>query len=183
MKKKENAKEPQVLVVDEKDRPKGEMDKMEAHRKGVLHRAFSVLLFDGQGRLLLQQRASGKYHSGGLWSNTCCSHPLPGESVEEAAARRLREEMGIDAPLDKLFSTRYFLEVGNGMIEHELNHVLFGISDQEPDPDSEEAMDRHSVTREEVDQELQSCPERFTEWFKVIWQEFAEYERAVEKEG
>jgi isopentenyl-diphosphate delta-isomerase len=172
-----------VLLVDEQDRPQGEMDKLEAHRKGVLHRAFSVLLFDRDGRLLLQQRATGKYHSGGLWTNTCCSHPAPDEPVKEAAYRRLHEEMGIHAPLRELFTTRYYLELGEGMIEHELDHVFFGISDEEPSVDGLEVMDQRFASRTEIDDELVQGPERFTEWFKVIWQKFGDHEKEEIRSG
>lgn len=176
---KERGTDVRVLLVDGDDRPQGEMEKFEAHRKGVLHRAFSVLVFDRNGQILLQKRAKGKYHSAGLWTNACCSHPKPDERVEEGAARRLREEMGIQAPLRKLFTTRYFLELGDGMIEHELDHVFLGISDDEPDANDEEVMDQRSAAREELDQELQSYPDHFTEWFKVIWQEFTQHEKAL----
>lgn len=176
---KERRTDVRVLLVDGDDRPQGEMEKFEAHRKGVLHRAFSVLVFDRNGQILLQKRAKGKYHSAGLWTNACCSHPKPDERVEEGAARRLREEMGIQAPLRKLFTTRYFLELEDGMIEHELDHVFLGISDDEPDANDEEVMDQRSVAREELDQELQSYPDHFTEWFKVIWQEFTQHEKAL----
>lgn len=167
-----------VLLVDDGDRPTGEMEKLQAHQKGALHRAFSVLLFDRKGQLLLQQRATDKYHSGGLWTNTCCSHPHPNESVEEGASRRLREEMGLEAPLRKLFTTRYYLELGDGMIENEFDHVFLAISDDEPQVNGQEVMDQRFASREEVQQELQNDPDRFTEWFKVIWQEFVEHERS-----
>lgn len=166
-----------VLLVDDRDRPMGKMEKLEAHQKGALHRAFSVLLFNRKGELLLQKRANGKYHSGGLWTNTCCSHPFPEESVEEGAWRRLQEEMGIDAPLRKAFTTRYYLELGSGMIENEYDHVFIGISDQEPAVDGEEVMDQRYIPSEAIEEELKREPERFTEWFKVIWQEFREHER------
>lgn len=181
--KKQGTKDARVQLVDENDRPQGEMDKVEAHHKGVLHRAFSVLIFDRKGRILLQKRAIGKYHSGGLWTNTCCSHPKPDESVEEAAARRLREEMGMDAPLRRLFTTRYFLELGDGMIEHELDHVFLGISEQAPEFDRSEVMDQRYATRTELELDLQSHPQHFTEWFKVIWREFNEHEKVLEHKG
>lgn len=171
-----------VLLVDDGDHPAGEMDKLEAHQQGALHRAFSVLLFDRKGQLLLQQRATDKYHSGGLWTNTCCSHPDPGESVEEGASRRLREEMGLEAPLKKLFTTRYYLELGDGMIENEFDHVFIATSDEEPQVNSEEVMDQRFASKEEIEDELQASPETFTEWFKVIWQEYTELERHLPKE-
>lgn len=175
----EQEKGTQVLLVDEHDRPQGEMNKWDAHRAGALHRAFSVFLFDPEGKLLLQKRATGKYHSGGLWTNTCCSHPKPEEDIEEAASRRLQEEMGIETSLRKLFTTRYYLELGDGMVEHELDHVFLGISSQEPVMDDAEVMDRHFAPREEIEEGLRTKPEVYTEWFKVIWQDLIEHERTI----
>src|SRR5262245_32152936 len=116
-----------VVLVAGDDRPIGTMPKLEAHRRGLLHRAVSVFVRDGSGRLLLQQRAVGKYHSGGLWTNTCCSHPRPGESAAEAAARRLDEEMGLACPLTFLFPMRYCATVSNGLVEHEIVKVFGGV--------------------------------------------------------
>ncbi|MFT4022708.1 MAG: isopentenyl-diphosphate Delta-isomerase [Flavihumibacter sp.] len=109
----------QVVLVDNDDREVGTMEKMEAHRQAKLHRAFSVFIFDSRGRMLLQQRAFGKYHSGGLWTNACCSHPFPGEAVEDAARRRLKEELGFTVPLTHLFSFIYKAPFDNGLTEHE----------------------------------------------------------------
>lgn len=116
----------QVILVNELDQETGLMEKMEAHEKGLLHRAFSVFIMNDQGDMLLQQRALDKYHSGGLWTNACCSHPLPGEAVEAAAHRRLSEEMGFDCPLRELFQFTYRTEFDNGLIEHEYDHVWTG---------------------------------------------------------
>ena len=116
----------QVILVDQQDREIGVAEKLEAHRKGKLHRAFSVFLFNAKDEMLLQQRAAEKYHSGGLWTNTCCSHPRPGEPTEAAARRRLREEMGISCNLNKAFDFIYRAEFDNGLIEHELDHVFIG---------------------------------------------------------
>jgi isopentenyl-diphosphate delta-isomerase len=118
--------EDQVILVDEQDNPIGAAGKLAAHRSGSLHRAFSIFVFDRSGRLLLQRRAATKYHSGGLWSNTCCSHSRPGERTAAAARRRLREEMGIECTLTEVFSFVYRAELGNGLIEHEYDHVFFG---------------------------------------------------------
>src|SRR5918997_6672888 len=116
----------QVILVDEADREVGTGSKLEAHREGALHRAFSVFVFDRRGRLLLQKRAAGKYHSGGLWSNTCCGHPRPGEATAEAARRRLREEMNFDCELRAAFEFLYRAQFTNKLIEHEYDHVFVG---------------------------------------------------------
>src|SRR6187397_1234836 len=116
----------EVILVTETDEPIGTMDKIRAHTDGLLHRAFSIFIFDNKGRMLLQQRSSEKYHGARLWSNTCCSHPYPDENVEEAALRRLQEEMGFTTPLSKLFEFKYKAEVENNLIEHEYDHVFIG---------------------------------------------------------
>ena len=159
-----------VVLVDEQDVPIGTRGKMDAHRSGELHRAFSVFVFDAQDRLILQQRALGKYHSGGLWTNTCCSHPRPGEPVAEAAVRRLRGEMGIVCQgLEHQFSFIYRAEVGNGLAEHELDHVLFARHGGDVRPDEREAMAWRAVTDEELDHELRTRPDRFTAWLRSCW--------------
>ena len=128
-----------VILVDEKDRAIGTMEKMEAHQKGVMHRAFSIFVFNDEGELMLQQRALTKYHSPGQWTNTCCSHPREGEITSEAAHRRLVEEMGFDTALEEKFSFTYYSdEVGEGLIEHEFDHVFFGNYQQEPQLNPEE---------------------------------------------
>src|SRR5690348_5807899 len=116
----------QVVLVNEEDQEVGTMEKMEAHRRGVLHRAFSVFIFNKQGEMLLQQRAQEKYHSGGLWTNACCSHPRPGEEVSEGAGRRLVEELGFETELQPVFNFVYKANFENGLIEHEFDHVYFG---------------------------------------------------------
>src|SRR5689334_14921661 len=121
-----------VILVDASDNELGTMDKMEAHRKGVLHRAFSILLFNSKGEILLQKRSSLKYHSAGLWTNTCCSHPKPNEPMTTAAQRRLSEEMGINASLEFLYKFQYQVQLDNGLIEHELDHVYIGLFNDEP---------------------------------------------------
>src|SRR5690606_8808547 len=128
-----------VILVDENDRAIGTMEKMEAHRKGVLHRAFSVLLFNSKGELLIQKRSAGKYHSAGLWTNTCCSHPRPDETLTEAATRRLQEEMGIQVDVEPLYNLIYKVNLDGGLSEHELDHVLIGHFDGEPDLNHNEA--------------------------------------------
>lgn len=162
------AEEPeQVVLVDERDRDLGHMEKLAAHREGMLHRAFSVFIFNSKGHLLLQQRAKGKYHSPGLWTNTCCGHPRPGESTQLAAERRLKEEMGITAPLAPVMRFAYRAELGGGLIEHELDHVLIGEYDRDPLPDPSEAMDWRWVDKAELDKELAAHPALFTAWFPL----------------
>ena len=158
----------QVILVDEHDRELGFMEKMEAHQKGVLHRAFSVLLFNSKGELLLQKRSATKYHSAGLWTNTCCSHPRPGETLTEAATRRLREEMGIMVGLESLYSFIYKVNLDGGLIEHELDHVLIGQLDGEPIVNKEEVADWRYTSISRLKAEVQENPSEFTHWFKLI---------------
>lgn len=165
----DTAPEEQVLLVNEHDQPEGTMGKLEAHQVGALHRAFSVFLFDDQGRLLMQKRATGKYHSAGLWTNTCCSHPRPQEAVALAARRRLMEEMGIDTPVEHRFSFLYKAEFDNGLIEHELDHVFFGRWNGPAEPHPEEADDWKYMTTEELERDLHQHPERYTVWLRTCW--------------
>lgn len=155
-----------VVLVDPDDRPLGSAPKLEAHRSGVLHRAFSVFLFDDEGRLLLQQRAHTKYHGGGLWANTCCGHPRPDEPTEAAAARRLREEMGLGAVLTHAGSFLYRAEVEHGLTEHELDHVFVGRTDGDPQPDPAEVAGWRWLRPEELRGEIARDPARFTVWFE-----------------
>ncbi|MGD1844654.1 MAG: isopentenyl-diphosphate Delta-isomerase [Salibacteraceae bacterium] len=159
--------EEKVILVDESDRPLGTMDKLEAHRQGVLHRAFSVFVFNEQNELLLQQRAHHKYHSGGLWTNTCCSHPRPGEEVMDAAHRRLVEEMGFDCPIEFKFSFIYKKVLDNELTEHELDHVLVGQFSDAPEVNPDEVGGWRYVDLETLMKEINLYPERFTEWFKL----------------
>jgi isopentenyl-diphosphate delta-isomerase len=157
----------EVILVDENDRELGRAPKLAAHRSGALHRALSVQLQGRDGRLLLQKRHVGKYHSGGLWTNTCCSHPRPGEPAIDAARRRLLEEMGIACPLSPLFSTRYRAELDHGMIEHELVHVFGGKYDGAVRPDPAEADGFAWLTLEEVEADVARAPERYSVWFRL----------------
>lgn len=157
-----------VVLVDENDQETGRMEKMEAHRRGVLHRALSVFVFNADNELLLHRRALTKYHSGGLWTNTCCSHPRPDEAVEAAAVRRLGEEMGMHASLTKQFHFVYRAELDHNLIEHELDHVFVGYSSATPQPDPAEVMDWKWISRERLLHELQETPEQFTAWFRII---------------
>ncbi|EDM36687.1 putative isopentenyl-diphosphate delta-isomerase [Pedobacter sp. BAL39] len=158
-----------VILVDADDVEVGTMPKMEAHLEGRLHRAFSVFIFNSGGELLLQRRALEKYHSGGKWTNTCCSHPREGEDTLLAAQRRLMEEMGMIADLNHEFSFLYKAELSNGLTEHEYDHVFFGISDQVPDPDPEEVADFRYLRLEVLQEELNVHPEQYTEWLKICF--------------
>lgn len=164
------AAEEHVILVDEHDRQLGTMEKMEAHRQGVLHRAFSIFLFNSDGELLLHQRAREKYHSGGLWTNTCCSHPRDGESVLEAANRRLMEEMGMTAPLEPQFTFIYKRALDQGLTEHELDHVLFAVSDDVPAPNPTEVADYRYASLETVAGDIAQHPDQYTEWFKICFE-------------
>lgn len=158
-----------VILVDENDNPLGEMEKMEAHRKALLHRAVSVFLFNNDNKLLLQKRAFGKYHSPGLWTNTACTHPYVNESNEEAVIRRLKEEMGISVDgVRKLFDFIYKESFENGLTEYELDHVFVGFSDELPVCDLNEVSDFDYVDLDEVLERVKSSPNDFTVWFKAI---------------
>jgi isopentenyl-diphosphate delta-isomerase len=156
----------QVILVDEFDREVGVREKLEAHREGVLHRAFSIFVFDSTKRLLLQKRAATKYHSGGLWSNTCCGHPRPGEATAVAARRRLKEEMNFDCELREAFAFLYRAEVG-ALVEHEYDHVFVGVYDGEPVPDGAEVEDWKRVSLTDLRRDLRAKPERYTDWLRL----------------
>jgi isopentenyl-diphosphate delta-isomerase len=170
----------EVILVNEEDQPIGQMEKMEAHQKGLLHRAFSVLIFNSSEQVLLQKRASSKYHSGGLWTNTCCSHPRPGETVLDAANRRLMEEMGMTADLTERFHFIYKTDLDNDLVEHELDYVLVGQSDDLPKLNSDEAEDFKYIDLETLKEELKSSPENYTVWFKIIMEAYFDHEFKVE---
>lgn len=164
-----------VILVNERDEPIGSMEKIEAHRKAVLHRAFSVFIFNSKGEMLLQQRALNKYHSGGLWTNACCSHPMPGETTPEAAARRLREELGFTTPLKKIFEFTYHTVFDNGLTEHEFDHVFTGIYEQAIVPDKEEVNDYCYKSLGEIQHSLQSHPQKYTSWFHIAFPKVKEW--------
>jgi isopentenyl-diphosphate Delta-isomerase len=162
-------KETEVILVNEEDQPVGTMEKMEVHQQGLLHRAFSVFIFDRQGNMLLQKRAAGKYHGAGLWTNACCSHPYPGESTESAAERRLFEELGFNTPLKKAFEFVYKAKVENDLTEHEYDHVFIGTYEGEINPDEEEVSDFRYVSISQIKKELEEQPGNFTSWFKIAF--------------
>ena len=161
-----------VIIVDANDSPIGTAPKLEAHRSGLRHRAISVVIGDRDGRILLHRRAAGKYHSGGLWTNTCCSHPRPGEPAIDAATRRLVEEMGISCPLAFMFSMNYRAEVSNGLVEDEIVHVFGGRFDGTPSPDPLEVSDWCWKPFGEVEQDVDARPDIYTIWFRKIRNEF-----------
>lgn len=160
-----------VILVDEADRALGTMEKFEAHRRGLLHRAFSVFLFSPDGQCLVQRRAAGKYHSGGLWSNACCSHPRPGEAMDAAARRRLEEELGIVCDLEKVLETRYDLDVGGGLREVEYNHTYLGMLDTRtvlsPDPEECSACLWKPIGDIEID--IAAGSDAYTAWFVLLF--------------
>ncbi|MFM2139543.1 MAG: hypothetical protein RJA57_1850, partial [Bacteroidota bacterium] len=159
----------EVILVDGTDRPCGRMEKMEAHRRGLLHRAFSVFIVGSDGRMLLQQRALSKYHSGGLWTNACCSHPAPDEDTAVAARRRVREELGIDIPLERLFDFTYRAELEGGLTEHEFDHVFLGRYDGPLPFNTAEVMAVRWVPMSEIERSLSGEPESFTVWFRIAF--------------
>lgn len=158
-----------VQLVDERDNELGIMEKIAAHKEAALHRAISVFIFNSKGEMLLQQRAAQKYHSGLLWTNTCCSHPRPGEDRQAAAQRRLYEEMGLRCTLQHRFSFLYKADLDDGMTEHEYDHVYFGYTDDIPKADPEEVADWAYRSVADIDALIAGQPALFTEWFKLIF--------------
>ncbi len=170
--------EENVILVNEKDEQIGLMPKMEAHEKALLHRAFSVFVFNEKNDLMLQQRAASKYHSPGLWTNTCCSHQREGETNIEAGKRRLQEEMGFSTELKDTVSFIYKAPFDNGLTEHEFDHILVGKFDGEPDLNPEEAAAYKWLSLEEVKKDMQVNPHIYTAWFKII---FDKYYQTIEQ--
>jgi len=156
----------QIILVDEQDREIGLADKLEAHRRGDRHRAISVCVTDNQGRMLLQRRALGKYHSGGLWTNACCTHPRPGETTVDAASRRLEEELGVVCALQFLFVTHYRADVGKGLIEDEIVHLFSGYYDGEVYPDLSEVQEYGWFEPKFLLADVSERPEMYTYWFR-----------------
>lgn len=161
--------EEEVILVDIDDKEIGRMPKMEAHILGKLHRAFSVFIFNTKGELLLQQRAFDKYHSGGEWTNTCCSHPKPGEVTINAAHRRLQEEMGMQSVLSPVFSFSYRAILKQGIVEHEYDHVFFGVTDQVPIVNPTEVNAYQYIKMALLQEDLTSNPDKYTAWLKICF--------------
>ena len=160
----------QVVLVDEKDSETGVMEKLLAHQKGLLHRAFSVFIFNRNGDLLLQKRSADKYHSAGLWTNTCCSHPGSGEDVKLSAQKRLFSEMGINCSIEFLFTECYKLPLRDGLTEHEFDHVFYGICNDVPEISPDEVETYRYVSRQDLKEDIFKNPDYYTEWFKLLWE-------------
>ncbi|MDU8885579.1 isopentenyl-diphosphate Delta-isomerase [Yeosuana sp. MJ-SS3] len=167
--------EEQVILVNENDEQIGLMPKLEAHQKALLHRAFSVFIFNNKNELMLQRRAVHKYHSPGLWTNTCCSHQREGESNIDAGKRRLREEMGFVTDLEEVISFIYTAPFDNGLTEHEYDHVLIGYYNGEPDINSDEVADWKWMSLDKIKADISLQPELYTEWFKIIFDKFYQH--------
>jgi isopentenyl-diphosphate Delta-isomerase len=159
----------QVILVNELDEQTGVMEKMEAHEKALLHRAFSVFIFNKEGLILLQQRAVTKYHSPGLWTNACCSHPNPGEETLAAAERRLNEELGFVTPIKKAFHFTYKAVFDNGLTEHEFDHVFVGAYDGNMNLNADEVKAVTYKSMKEIAVDLETAPHQYTEWFKIAF--------------
>nr|WP_294991111.1 isopentenyl-diphosphate Delta-isomerase [uncultured Sediminibacterium sp.] len=171
----------QVILVNELDEVVGVMEKMEAHEKALLHRAFSVFVFNKQHQLLLQKRAITKYHSGGLWTNTCCSHPRPGEPTENAALRRLKEEMGFETKLTKAFTFVYQASFENGLTENEFDHVYIGEYDGMVNANPDEVASFAYCGLDEIEKSMQEHPEHYTVWFQIAFPKLQNWYKAIHK--
>ena len=174
-------KEEHVILVNENNEQIGLMPKMEAHEKAVLHRAFSVFIFNDKNELMLQQRALSKYHSPGLWTNTCCSHQRDGESNIQAGKRRLMEEMGFVVDLQESISFIYKAPFDNGLTEHEYDHVLIGRYNESPNINREEVADWKWIPLEAVKMDMEVHSELYTAWFKIIFEKFYEHINILDK--
>ena len=172
-------KEEKVILVDSEDKPIGTLPKMEAHEKGVLHRAFSVFILNQKGELMLQQRAHHKYHSPGLWTNTCCSHQREGEQNIEAGMRRLDEEMGFSVTLEELFSFIHKAPFDNGLTEHELDHVMLGHYEEVPQINTEEVAEWKWMSLIDIEADIAINPDEYTVWFKIIFERFFNHIKAI----
>lgn len=164
-----------VILVDERDVQTGTMEKLEVHQKALLHRAFSIFIFNGKGEMLLHKRAANKYHSAGLWTNACCSHPSPGEETLVSAQNRLQEEMGISTSLEKAFEFMYKAAFDNGLTEYEFDHVFVGNYDGEVFPNKDEVSDYCFKSIAEIKDSIQTHPQKYTEWFKIAFPKLEEY--------
>ncbi|MCP4600019.1 MAG: isopentenyl-diphosphate Delta-isomerase [Proteobacteria bacterium] len=163
-----------LILVDEHDNQVGTGEKMEVHRKGILHRCFSIFIFNSADQMLLQKRAISKYHSGGLWTNSCCSHPRNSEELEEAIHRRLIEEMGFDCEMKEIFTFIYKAELDHGLTEHEYDHVYIGRYDDKITPNPEEADGYEWEEVEKIEKEIKRSPDHYTVWFKIAFAELIE---------
>lgn len=165
----------EVILVNEQDEAIGSMEKMEAHEKALLHRAFSVFIFNSKREMLLQQRSDKKYHSAGLWTNACCSHPSPGEDTATAAARRLKEELGFTAPLKEAFTFIYRTDFENGLTENEFDHVYTGVYDGRVVADEDEVKNFAFIAMDEIEESIRRDPGKFTTWFVIAFPEIKKW--------
>ncbi|MFA8300172.1 MAG: isopentenyl-diphosphate Delta-isomerase [Hyphomicrobiales bacterium] len=170
-----------VVLVDNNDNDLGQMEKMEAHIKGILHRAFSIFILNSRNEMLIHKRALTKYHSPGLWTNACCSHPRKNENVLDAGHRRLQEEMGFDCNIKEIFTFIYKADVGDGLIEHEYDHVLFGLSDIIPNINPDEVDSYKYVDINKLSTDIKLNPQNYTEWFKIAYKEFLIHLNTINK--
>ena len=164
-----------VVLLNENDEPQGLMEKIEAHEKALLHRAFFVFVNNDKGEIMLQQRALSKYHSPGLWTNTCCSHQRDGEQNLAAGKRRLMEEMGFETPLKELFSFVYKADMGNGLTEHEFDHVMQGEFNELPNINPEEVASWKWMLPDDIKKDIEKQPDLYTPWFKIIFEKYYMY--------
>ena len=167
--------ESDIILVDTDDNQIGTAEKIQTHKTGLLHRAFSIFVFNSKGELLLQKRAKTKYHTPGLWTNTCCSHPIPGENILENAEQRLKKEMGFECNLQEKFSFIYKAELDQGLTEHEFDHVFIGIFNGQPHPDPEEVEEFAWLSLDRIRENIKDHPEKYTFWFKSILEQHSDY--------
>ena len=164
-----------IILVDEKDNQIGTGEKLIVHKEGKLHRCFSIFVFNSKEEIMLQRRAKSKYHSGGLWTNTCCSHPRAGEENEEAAHRRLTEEMGFDCGLKEIFTFSYKAQLDQGLTENEFDHVFIGYYDGDPKINPEEADEWKWVSMNDLDEDIKNYPEKYTVWSLIAFEKIKDY--------
>ncbi len=160
-----------IITVDEQDKETGYREKLEVHRNGILHRAFSAVIFNNNGEMLLQKRAKGKYHSPGLWSNTCCSHQRVGETLTEAVSRRIQEELGFTCDCKEIFQFKYYVEFDNGLMEHEIDHVFLGYFNEMVTPREDEVEQVQWVKLDQLRKDMKEYPQRYTVWFKILMEQ------------
>jgi isopentenyl-diphosphate Delta-isomerase len=168
-----------LILVDENDKPWGKLEKQLVHELGLLHRAFSVFIFNTKGEMLLQQRADEKYHSGGLWTNACCSHPRWGEELTVAVGRRMEEEMGLKCETAFAFSFLYKTPFENGLTEHELDHVFIGVSDEIPNPQRTEVKSWKYMSIDSIRKDIEMNPQLYTVWFKLVFEKVTSHRRVA----
>lgn len=164
-----------VILVDENDKEIEIEEKLKAHEKGKLHRAFSIFIFNSKNELLLQKRALDKYHSAGLWTNTCCSHPRPNEDINISVHRRLKEEMGFDCELKEIFTFKYKVPFANGLAEHEFDHVFIGYYEENPKINPEEVESYVWIDLPTLSLKIKNNPEQYTEWLKICYEKLLNY--------